>query len=421
MGYTSFVLKEPNSNKKTSIILLYRYDNKTTKIYTKQTIEPIFWDKTKQRAKQSIKVDFTSINTILNEIESAINELFHKIIENYGRKPDPKELKSLFELEFFENKPQFSKKKHISLMETFDEYGQRMISENKISSMQKYMQMKNNLLEYSKEMGYDIQFETLTNEFRNNFIHFLRNIKKYQEKTIHRKLKAFKTIIFYAIDCKYIKESDLRINLKKFGIPDVESEKIALTQNELNEIAALDLSSNPRLDKVRDRFLIACYTGLRFSDFIRLNKNHIQDDYIIIKQQKTKDNIIQVLREPIRKIFEKYNYELPPPISESNFNAYIKEVCKLCESLQRKQELTIYEGGKQKSIYKPRYELVSSHTGRRTFATLLAEKGISLEDIASATGHKNISTLQGYVKMNQKQKADRLNNLITKIEKNDKS
>lgn len=65
-------------------------------------------------------------------------------------------------------------------METFDEYGQRMISENKISSMQKYMQMKNNLLEYSKEMGYDIQFETLTNEFRNKFIHFLRNIKKKQ-------------------------------------------------------------------------------------------------------------------------------------------------------------------------------------------------------------------------------------------------
>lgn len=83
MGYTSFVLKEPNSNKKTSIILLYRYDNKTTKIYTKQTIEPIFWDKTKQRAKQSIKVDFTSINTILNEIESAINELFHKYLGHY--------------------------------------------------------------------------------------------------------------------------------------------------------------------------------------------------------------------------------------------------------------------------------------------------------------------------------------------------
>lgn len=94
----------------------------------------------------------------------------------------------------------------------------------------------------------------------------------------------------------------MRINLKKFGIPDVESEKIALTQNELDEIAALDLSSNPRLDKVRDRFLIACYTGLRFSDFMKLNKNHIQGDYIIIKQQKTKDDIIQVLREPMRKI-----------------------------------------------------------------------------------------------------------------------
>lgn len=82
--------------------------------------------------------------------------------------------------------------------------------------------------------------------------------------------------------------------------------------------------------------------------------------------------------------------------------------------------MTTYEGGKQKSVYKPRYELVSSHTGRRTFVTLLAEKGISLEDIASAIGYKNISTLQGYVKMNQKQKVDRLNNLITKIEENDR-
>ena len=55
MGYTSFVLKEPNSNKKTSIILLYRYDNKTTKIYTKQTIEPIFWTKQSKDPNKVLK------------------------------------------------------------------------------------------------------------------------------------------------------------------------------------------------------------------------------------------------------------------------------------------------------------------------------------------------------------------------------
>lgn len=305
-------------------------------------------------------------------------------------------------------------------MEVFDEYGQRMISENKPSSADKYRQAKQNLLDFSKDTSYNVQFETMTNEFRNDFIHYLRHNKKYAETTIHRKLKFIKTIVHYALDCGYI--TGLRINLRKFGVADVIPDKIALTQTELKEIENLDLTKNPRLDKIRDRFLIGCYTGLRFSDFIRLNKNHIVDDaYIQLKQEKTKDFNTQPFWDEVRKIFEKYDYELPKPISESNFNLYLKEICELCDSLKKEQEITEYEMGKAKSIYKPRFELVTSHTARRTFVTLKAEQGMALEDIAIATGHKNIKTLQGYMKLDAKQKADRLALISKKIsEKNEK-
>lgn len=422
MGHSTFVLKEPSSDKKTSIILMFRYNNKTVKIYTKQSVEPIFWDKSKHRVKQSIKVNYGEINSALNEMESKILELYDKVLNEYNRKPEPKELKNLFELEYFEKKPQFSKRKRIPLLDVFDEYEQRMISENKSSSGEKYRLAKKILLEYSREKGYDLQFESLTNEFRNSFINFLRLDKKYAETTIHRKLKFIKTILLYAIDCKYVAESDFKMNLKKFGVPDVQPDKIALTQNELKEIEDLDLSNNPRLDKIRDRFLIGCYTGLRFSDFIRLNKHHIVDDkYIEIRQEKTKEIVTQPFWDNVKQIFEKYDYELPKPISESNFNIYIKEVCGLCDSLKKEQEVREYDMGKAKSVYKPRFELITSHTARRTFVTIKSELGLELEDISTATGHKNIKTLMGYMKLDAKQKADRLALLNKKLsEKNGK-
>ena len=145
MGHVSFVLKEPKSANKTSIVLIFRYNNETVKIYTKQSIEPIFWDKAKQRVKQSIKVNYAKVNTLLNEMDSKILELYNKVLNDYERRPLPSELKNLFELEYFEKKPQFSKRKTKSLMEVFDEYGQRMISENQSSSAPKYRQAKQSL------------------------------------------------------------------------------------------------------------------------------------------------------------------------------------------------------------------------------------------------------------------------------------
>lgn len=417
MASVTFVLKENKSP--TSIILLFRYDNKRVKIYTKQTVDPKFWDKNKRRVRNSIKTD-SAVNGTLNEMENLILELFDRITQEFGRKPEPKELKNLFELEYFESKPQFSKKKHKSLLEVFDEYEKRMLAENKPKSAEKYSEVKKGLIEFGKQYKYEIQFETINENFRNDFIEYMRTEKLYAETTIHRKLKFVKTIINYAIDCKYIRE--MNINLKRFVTPYTEADTISLTQSELEEIENLDLSKSPKLDRVRDRFLLGCYTGLRFSDFIRINKNHIEDGkYLVIKQKKTDKVITQPFWDSVKRIFEKYEYNLPRPISESNFNSYLKEVTKLCETLKREQEVKQNIKGKVVRLTKPRHSLVTSHTARRTFSTLKAESGWDLEDISTATGHASIKTLRTYIKLNDKQKADRLAKIHNSMEEKKQS
>jgi len=405
MASVSFVLKDDKSQ--TSIMMLFRYDNKRVKIYTKQSIDPVFWDKSKKRVRNTIKINSQDINSKLNEMENAILELYDKVLSEYSRKPDPKELKNLFELEYFDKKPQFSKNKHKSLLEVIDEYEKRMIVENKPKSAEKYREIRKGLIAFGKLYKYEIQFETITEEFRNDFIEYMQLEKGYAETTIYRKLKFVKTIINYAFDCRYIDK--MNINLKRFVTPYTEPDKISLTPEEVKEIEQLDLSRTPKLDRVRDKFLIGLYTGLRFGDFIRLNKNHIEDGkYIVIKQEKTEGVIIQPLWDSVKNIFEKYDYELPKPISESKFNLYLKEITKKCETLKREQEVKANVKGKMQVVSTPRHLLTTSHTARRTFVTNNVARGMELEDIATATGHASIKTLRTYIKLNNKQKADRL-------------
>ena len=95
----------------------------------------------------------------------------------------------------------------------------------------------------------------------------------------------------------------------------------------------MDLSGNPSLDRVRDLFLVGCYTGLRFSDFSRLTPKNIADGFIEIEQSKTGDSVVIPVHSVIKKIIKKYN-GLPPTISNQKFNTYLKDICETVPSLK---------------------------------------------------------------------------------------
>ncbi|WP_185145398.1 site-specific integrase [Apibacter muscae] len=416
MASVTFVLKSPLSKERTSIILLFRYDNQRIKIYTKQTIEPLYWDKDKHRVKNTVKItNSLSINNQLQQMENLIFTLFDKFIENYQRKPLPVELKEIFEKEYFQKIPQFTKTKTKTFFDYFDQYIQnKKIEYPTTKTHEKYTQVKNSLKEFEKYSKTTIIVEDIDLPFRNHYIQYLQETRNYAQSTIHRHLKFLKTVLLYIETLGNKLHPQLKIKGKNGFIPQDElSEKIALSEKELAELENLDLSQSPRLEQIRDRFLIGCYTGLRFSDFIRLNKNNIEDQkYILIRQQKTQKSLTLPFFNSVKKIFEKYNYELPKPISEVNFNLYLKEVAKQCKTLQQTYETTKTQGGKRIKIQTPRYEQVSTHTARRTFVTLNHAKGVELDTLMLATGHANIKTIRNYVKLNDKQNADLLGKRI---------
>jgi integrase len=178
----------------------------------------------------------------------------------------------------------------------------------------------------------------------------------------------------------YLTESELAIMYNKSGLP-------------------------PYLERVRDVFLIGCYTGLRFSDLSKLNKENITNDNTIkIKTIKT-DKWIEVPIHPfVREIFMKYNYQLPKTPTNQKFNDYVKLVAKRAEI----KELVTLERSKGNFIIGQtieKYELVTSHTARRSFATNAFLADMPSISIMKITGHKTESAFMRYIKMSSKDNA----------------
>src|SRR5690606_20228421 len=98
-------------------------------------------------------------------------------------------------------------------------------------------------------------------------------------------------------------------------------------------------------------------------------------------------------------IFDKYQNVLPV-ISDVKYNQYIKEVCKIA-GIDTPTLITSWKGGKRIDEIKLKYELISSHTARRTFITRLLRKGLLPEQIMKITGHRNRRSFDEYVKITQ--------------------
>lgn len=398
MAKTTFILKEPNSKEETLIYLVIRWDNERLKISTKQKVKPEYWNKDKFRVKSTIKVfNHNEINKELSTIENTIKSIYDKFIERYERKPIKDEVKDLFSLEYFQQSPQFKKVEQKTILDYFDDYINTIKTDTVASTVSKYIQAKDNFQEFQRLKRRVYNPEMIDLDFRNDYVNYLITIKKYAPTTVYRKMKFLRTVLYF-IESQGIKVNSFLHN-SRFLTKDIEVDNIALSEMQLNEIENLDLSTNKRLEQVRDLFLVACYTGQRFSDLNKISQSNIIDNnYISIRQQKTNEPLTLPLLNSVRTILEKYDYKLPK-ISNVKYNEYIKEVAGKCESL--KQAYSTENNT-------PRYLMVSSHTARRTFVTLNYNKGIDLDTLKLGTGHKQTKTLQRYIKLNDTQKADLL-------------
>lgn len=195
---------------------------------------------------------------------------------------------------------------------------------------------------------------------------------RYQMNSSASYMAKLKSIFKYGVDSGHLRKFpfiNIRIGRERKQIEyltDAELEKIKTTQ-----------LSTAALERIRDVFLIQCYSGLSFIDIENLRAEDIKqsgDTYYINKErQKTKIRYTAVLIEDAIKIFHKYNFKLPI-ISNQKTNSGLKAIAREC--------------GIDKTVY--------THLGRKTYGHILLKRGIRIEAVAKALGHSEIKTTQRY-------------------------
>ncbi|PIF69465.1 site-specific integrase [Flavobacterium sp. 2] len=279
---------------------------------------------------------------------------------------------------------------------------------NKIISFEKYYNTKLKIIEI------DLNFHT-------KFIDYLEEREKLNNNTIGGYIDVIKMI------CNNAKNKGLRIshdiNTNEFYTPKNKTKDIYLKEEEVNMIFEHKFDAD-YLDNARDWFVIGLRTGLRISDFLQLKKENIEDGFIFKTTLKTDFPVIIPIHDQVKSILEKRSGEFPREISDQKFNEYIKIVAEksgLIEKVEgaRIDEVEIIENGKKQIIHRkkqgkyPKFELISSHICRRSFATNLYGKLDTLT-IMKITGHSTEKQFLSYIKITPREYAEKLKALWEK-------
>lgn len=202
------------------------------------------------------------------------------------------------------------------------------------------------------------------------------------------------------------RKKGMRVNptISDFKKKTEETDAIYLSQAELEKIDSLTLP--PRLEKAKDIFIIGCYTAMRVSDYKRLKLDYVKGDLLQITMKKTGDKVIMPLHPIVKKALVKYDYTLPT-ISDQKLNEYIKEVAQAAE-LNDTIVIKRTEGEATIERVCKKWEMVTSHTARRTGATNMYLAGIPTLAIMMITGHRTEKAFLKYIRVTKEENAIRL-------------
>lgn len=355
------------------------------------------------------------INSKLKELESVILDKW--IFDNLNKNNISKNWLKDVVFTFFgkANANELYKIYFIDWINRFiDEAPKRLYKGKPISykTIQQYTTTLNKLIEFEKINNLKIRFENIDLVFHRDFIDYCRTVENLGNNSIGGHIKNIK------MWCKNIELEGYPINPQykhtSFATIQNDTKDIYLNENEINKIFEFDLKDNIRLSNAKDLFIIGLRTGLRVSNFMRVGVLNINDEKIKIETLKTKQRVIIPMHPQIKQILETRNGVLPHAISGQKFNNYIKEICTLVgitdvvEGAKMNPETKRKENG-----YFQKWELVTSHTCRRSFATNLYGK-LPNKVIMAITGHTTETQFLKYIKTTNDEFAEILGDFWSK-------
>lgn len=393
-------------------------------------IKTAYWDKSQGKAIVDPKRNpdlkgNPHLQTILyntnKEIEKTTNAMLISIenLKLRGITPSADLLKAELLREL--NKTQAQSKRTFSDLSSFIDYYVNLCREGKIlnakgaklkaGSLRNYLSTQRVLKMYSKSRRATLRFESITIEFYNDFVKFLNDAEhnrgKYKPNVIGKFVKNIKVFMRYAYENQFTTNDDYK--KRDFRVFQENAETIYLTDRELDAIYRLELPDHQA--QIRDAFLVSCYTALRYSDIARLEQKHINltNNTITIITQKTNTPVVIPIHKIVREILSRYDNQPPRVQCNQVVNRRIKEICQRAGITELIMVSETRGGVRQEQTYE-KWQLVTSHTARRSFASNAYKRGIPSLSIMQITGHKTESSFMRYIRITKEENALALQN-----------
>ncbi|WP_051201374.1 phage integrase SAM-like domain-containing protein [Christiangramia portivictoriae] len=243
------------------------------------------------------------------------------------------------------------------------------------ATITKYNTIKTKIENFEKHTRKKYRLTDVNLKFRNAFLKYLLEKDKLARNTAGRYLKFLKTICLDAQRYGYQVSPELPL-VKGFK---VEVEKIYLTFDEIEKISNTEFEEE-HYKAARDWLVIGCFIGQRVSDLLKLTNENIVKykgrNFIELVQQKTKTKVTILIHPKVEEILKKYKWDFPPKYSKNfdsskaKFNLYIKHVAFEAGLEEKIEGAKIHEkkNRKESGVF-PKWQLVTSHICRRSFAT----------------------------------------------------
>ena len=384
-------------------------------------IDAVKWDADRQRVKNGctnkLKQSASEINADLLMYYTDIQNIF-KCFEVKNTVPAPEQVKEAFasrhkqpvETEQVEEKPK------IPFYDAFDEFVKECGSQNnwENSTYSKFDGVRKHLKTFDEKLS----FEKIEDIWLSAYVNYLREVADMRNSSIEKQMDFLKWFLRWSVKKGY--NSNVTFEAYKPKLKTTQKKVIFLTVEELNRLKNCQIPETKKyLERVRDVFLFCCFTGLRYSDVYNLKRSDIKENHIEVTTIKTSDSLIIELNNHSKSILEKYkdvafeHQKVLPVVSNQNFNNYIKELGEMAKINEPIRE-TYYKGNQRIDEVTPKYALLGSHAGRRTFICNALSLGIPPQVVMKWTGHSDYKAMKPYIDIADDIKAnamDRFNQL----------
>ena len=401
---------------------------------TQFLVEKTYWNTNHIPNKKTKKIAGTKDPDILNTRAKVTAEL--KIINDHiltaFNSANPGEVNKEWlqkQIDYYYNPPIEQKEEALptELLKYYDYFIEQKRNEVSNGTLKKYNVIKNLLQRYQEPIKKEIQISDINESFKKDFEKFcVKN--NYATNTISKSVKIIKTV------CNHAKQNGIQTShqLENIKTPQQKTEKIFLRFDELQKIEEIDPRKlNDNYENAKDWLIISCYTGQRISDFMRFtkkmiryerNKQSILKPFIEFTQVKTDKVMIVALHPKVIEILNKRNGDFPKVISDSKYNLFIKQVCRIAglneitkgsvlvdlnkEDEPQKDEVKQFR--KETGMYQ-KWELITSHIGRRSFASNFYGT-IPTTYLINVTGHSTEQMFLAYIGKSNKDLAIEMTN-----------